>query len=142
MATRSDTQTLVPVIATRKDHRAALARIEALIAAGDPKGDAELEALGVLVENYERKTFPVADPDPIEVLEFRMEQLGLNTTQLAERLDINRGRASELLNRKRRLTLDLIRLIADRLAIPAGLLVAPYTVDEGRRSGAGRAAHG
>jgi HTH-type transcriptional regulator/antitoxin HigA len=130
-------QIMVPVIRSDADHAAALARIETIVAGNDDRldeDDGELEALTLLVESYEAKRFPVEDPDPIEMLEFRMAQLGLNTSRLAETLGIGRGRASELLHRKRRLSLDLIRTIVERLHIAPSLLIPPYETERSERS--------
>ena len=131
MATMTQTKTMVPVIQTDQDHENALARIEEIVGADDAQLDAELKALAILVENYEATRYPIKDPDPIEMLKFRMAQLGLNTTGLAETLSIGRGRASELLHRKRRLSLPLIRTIVDRLHIAPDLLIAPYDTKSG-----------
>ena len=122
----------VPVVNSPDQHKKALARIDRLMSAGDNADDAELEALTILVERYEQKVAPVDTPDPIEILKFRMAQLGLSPSQAAELLDMERGRVSELLHRRRQLTLKHIRVISDRLDIPPGLLTAPYEIDEGR----------
>ena len=120
----------VPVIRSKDDHNKALARIERIIELDDPSLDPELEALTLLVEAYEARHFPIEDPDPIEVLKFRMSQLNLNTTELADLLRIGRGRASELLNRKRRLTLELIRVIHQQMHISPNLLVDEYDLQQ------------
>ena len=85
---------------------------------------AELEALGALVEAYEERVYPVPNPDPIEAIKFRMEQGGLTSTDLLPIFG-TRGRVSEVLNRKRPLTLDMIRQLHYRLGIPLQSLVTP-----------------
>ena len=119
----------IHLVNDKLSHEAAIKRIESIIEEDNDALDPELEALALLVENYEKKTIPFEDPDPIEILKFRMRQIDLNTSKLAEILEIGRGRASELLNRRRRLTLDLIRRIGARLDIAPGLLVSEYPLD-------------
>jgi HTH-type transcriptional regulator/antitoxin HigA len=105
------------------DHRAALARIEALWDApeGSPEA-AELDALATLVEHYEDRRWPMAPVEPLAALTFAMEQQGLAQTDLAKLLG-SRSRASEVLSGKRALTLEQIRLIAHRWRVPVSLLV-------------------
>lgn len=110
-------------IRTEKDHRLALARIEAIFDArpGTAEGD-ELEVLGILVDEYERRHFPIDAPDPIEAVKFRMEQLGLTQKDLADLVG-SRSRASEILSGARPLSLRLIRLLNRTLGIPADVLI-------------------
>ena len=113
-------------IKTKKDYQQALARLEILFDAkkGSVKGD-ELEILGILVDNYENENFPVGFPDPVEAIKFRMEQLGYNQSDLANVVGL-KSRASEILNRKRKLSLEMIRQIHDRLNIPTEVLIQAY----------------
>ncbi|WP_434359007.1 DNA-binding protein [Parasalinivibrio latis] len=113
-------------IKTDFEHQAALMRIETLWDAepGTPEGD-ELEVLGILVEAYEESTFQIAAPDPVEAIKFRMEQLGLVDADLVPYLG-QRSRVSEVLNRKRRLTINMIRKLHNGLHIPLQSLVAEY----------------
>jgi|SRR5665647_349809 len=113
-------------IKTKKDYQQALARLEIIFDAkkGSAKGD-ELEILGMLVENYENENFPVGFPDPVEAIKFRMEQLGYNQSDLANIVGL-KSRASEILNRKRKLSLEMIRQIHDRLNIPTEVLIQAY----------------
>ena len=83
-----------------------------------------LEMLGVLVEAYERQVYPMPDPDPVEAIKFRMEQEGLSSADLLPIFG-TRGRVSEVLNRRRPLTLDMIRALHFRLGIPLQSLVTP-----------------
>ncbi len=113
-------------IRTKKDYEQALARLEVIFYSkkGTDKGD-ELEILGMLIENYENEKFPIGFPDPVEAIKFRMEQLGYNQTDLANVVGL-KSRASEILNRKRKLSLEMIRQIHDRLNIPTEVLIQAY----------------
>lgn len=84
----------------------------------------EREAIGVLVEAYEERVYPVPNPDPIEAIKFRMEQQGLTTADLLPIFG-TRGRVSEVLNRRRPLTLEMIRQLHFRFGIPLESLVTP-----------------
>ena len=113
-------------IKTKKDYQQALERLEIIFDAkkGTPKGD-ELEVLGLLIDNYEDEKFPIGFPDPIEAIKFRMEQMGYNQTDLANVVGL-KSRASEILNRKRKLSLEMIRQIHDKLNIPTEVLIQAY----------------
>jgi HTH-type transcriptional regulator/antitoxin HigA len=113
-------------IRTKKDYEQALNRLEVIFDSkkGTDKGD-ELEILGMLIENYENEKFPIGFPDPIEAIKFRMEQLGYNQTDLASIVGL-KSRASEILNRKRKLSLEMIRQLHDRLNIPTEVLIQAY----------------
>lgn len=113
-------------IKTKKDYEQAMLRLEDLFDAkkGTPKGD-ELEVLSLLIENYEREKFPIDLPDPVEAIKFRMEQLGLTQTDLAGVIG-QKSRASEILNRKRKLSLDMIRQLHKEWHIPTEVLVQVY----------------
>ena len=113
-------------IKTKKDYEQALERLEVIFNAkkGTAKGD-ELELLGMLVDNYENENFPVGFPDPVEAIKFRMEQLGYTQSDLANVVGL-KSRASEILSRKRKLSLEMIRQIHDRLNIPTEVLIQAY----------------
>jgi len=113
-------------IKSKKDYLQALARLEVIFDSkkGSPKGD-ELEILGMLVDHYENENFPVGFPDPIEAIKFRMEQLGYTQSDLANVVGL-KSRASEILSRKRKLSLEMIRQIHDRLNIPTEVLIQAY----------------
>ena len=113
-------------IRTKKDYDQALARLEVIFDSkrGTDEGD-ELEILGMLIENYENENFPVGFPDPVEAIKFRMEQLGYNQTDLANVVGL-KSRASEILNRKRKLSLEMIRQLHDKLNIPTEVLIQAY----------------
>jgi len=110
-------------IRTQADHRAALARIEALWDAKPrtPEHD-ELEILSVLVAAYEEQRWPILPPDPVEAIRFHMEQNGLRNRDLAAVLG-SESRASEILNRRRPLTVQMIRAIHDAWSIPLQSLI-------------------
>lgn len=110
-------------IHTETDYKTALSRIEEIFDAkpGTPLGD-ELEVLGILVDEYEKRHFPIDSPDPVEAVKFRMEQLGFTQTDLAKLIG-SRSRASEILSGKRALSLRVIRLLNEKLGIPAEVLI-------------------
>ncbi len=117
--------TIKPV-KSEKDYEEALARLEAIFDAkrGSPEGD-ELEILGILIENYEHEHFPMELPDPIEAIKFRMEQLGYNEADLAEVSGL-KNTTNEILSKKRKLSLDMIRQLHQTLKIPTDVLIQPY----------------
>jgi HTH-type transcriptional regulator/antitoxin HigA len=112
-----------------KDHAAALREIEKLWGAtlGTEDGD-KLDILATLVEKYEDSRWPVVDiSDPIDLLNYAIDELGHSQAELAELLG-SRSRASELLNRRRPLTVEMIHKISQAWKIPADLLVRPSRV--------------
>jgi antitoxin component HigA of HigAB toxin-antitoxin module len=113
-------------IRSEADYEAALKRIHAIFGAppGTDKGD-ELDVLTVLVERYEELHYPIEPPDPIEFLEYLMELRGAKQAELAKLLG-SRSRASEILNRKRPLTLDQIRKISAAWQVPIEPLIREY----------------
>ena len=113
-------------IKTKKDYQQALARLEIIFDAkkGSAKGD-ELEILGMLVDNYENENFPVGFPDPVEAIKFRMEQLGMKQKDLAETIGY-KSRVSEILSKKRKLTLEMIRKLNEQLNITTSILIKEY----------------
>ncbi len=119
-------------IRTDEDHRAALAEIEACWGAAEGTEEADkLDVLLALVEAYEAKRWPIDFDDrfdPVDVLTYAIEELGHTQAELAELLD-SRSRASEILSRRRALTVEMIHKISEAWKIPADLLVRPYKVD-------------
>ena len=117
---------IIKPIKTKKDYQNALGRLELIFDAkkGSREGD-ELEILGILIEKYEDEHFPIGFPDPIEAIKFRMEQMGYNQTDLANVVGL-KSRASEILNKKRKLTLEMIRLLHTSLNIPTEVLIQAY----------------
>ena len=111
-------------IRNEKDHRKALKRLEALWEAAPPTPEYdELEVLTTLVEAYEEHHYPLLPPDPIEAIRFRMEQLGLTRQDLEPYIG-SRGRVSEVLGRRRTMSLAMIRKLHRGLGIPADVLLA------------------
>jgi HTH-type transcriptional regulator/antitoxin HigA len=113
-------------IKTEKDYNQALERLETIFDAkiGTDEGD-ELEVLGILIDQYENEQFPIGLPDPIEAIKFRMEQMGYNQNDLAKIVGL-KSRASEILNRKRKLSLEMIRQLHVKLNIPTDVLIQTY----------------
>jgi HTH-type transcriptional regulator/antitoxin HigA len=116
----------VKPIKTRKDYTQALERLESIFDAkkGSRDGD-ELEVLSILIEKYEDEHFPVGLPDPVEAIKFRMDQLGYTQTDLAKVVGL-KSRASEILSKRRKLSLDMIRELHDKLNIPTDVLIQAY----------------
>jgi HTH-type transcriptional regulator/antitoxin HigA len=109
-----------------KDYRLALAEIEKLMDAPVSLAQEEqLDLLATLVEGYEAKHHPIDLPDPIEAILFMMEQKGLTRQDLEPAIG-SRGRVAEILNRRRPLTLPMIRRLVALLELPADVLVQPY----------------
>lgn len=113
-------------IRTEADYEAALAEVEQLFEAvpGTPEGD-RLEILTTLVEAYEEKHYPIPLPDPIEAIYYYLESRGLSRRDLEPYLG-SRARVSEVLNRKRPLSLEMIRRLNNGLRIPAEVLIQAY----------------
>jgi HTH-type transcriptional regulator/antitoxin HigA len=109
------------VLKTARDHRAALAHVETLMNRSDPD-EAELELWSLLVEKYEEEHFPIEVPDPIEAIRFRMEQEELTPADLQPYLQ-SKSKVSEVMSRKRPLSLSMIRALHKGLKIPAEVLV-------------------
>ena len=114
----------IKAIKTKKDHSRALKTIEALWDCTPGSREAAvLEVWTILVDEYENKHFPIEAPDPIEAIKYRMAQLHLSQKDLAKYLG-GENRASEILNRKRPLTLKMIKSLHQHLHIPAEALIA------------------
>jgi len=111
-------------IKTENDYNESIKRIEELWGSkkDSPQGD-ELDLLVTLVESYELKYYPIAPPDPVEAILFRMEQMEMTKTDLAKYLG-SQSRVSEVLGRKRKLTLRMIKSLYKGLKIPAEVLLA------------------
>jgi HTH-type transcriptional regulator / antitoxin HigA len=113
-------------IKSETDYRLALRRLEEIFDApiGTPKGD-KADILGLLVDEYEKKHYPIEAPDPIEAIKIRMAELQLKQVDLIEVIG-SRSRVSEILNRKRKLTIEMIRNLTKRLNLSPDLLIADY----------------
>jgi len=125
MQIKYETMTIKP-IKTKKDYQAAMNRLDAIFDSkpGTSTGD-ELEILTMLIEKYEDEHVQIDYPDPIEAIKFRMEQMGYTQNDLAKVVGL-KSRASELLNKKRKLTLDMIRKLHISLSIPTDVLIQEY----------------
>ena len=117
-------------IRNEADYEDALAELERLwgAAAGTTEGD-RLDVLATLIDAYEAKHDPMDPPDPIEAIRFRMEQQGLTRKDLEPMIG-PRNRVADVLNRKRSLSIEMIRQLHDRLGIPAEVLIRPSRLDK------------
>lgn len=117
-------------IRTKADYEHALDEVERLWGAksGTPEGD-RLDILATLIDAYETEHYPMDPPDPVEAIKFRMEQQGLTRKDL-EPLIGTRTRVAEVLNRKRGLSLGMIRRLHDQLGISAEVLILPSRKDK------------
>jgi len=115
------------LIKTEKEYQTALVRLEQIFhAKKGTKEQDELEILVLLIEKYETETvgeFP--DPDPIEAIKFKMDQMEMTQKDLAEVIGL-KSRASEILSRKRPMSINIIRKLSKALSIPADILIQPY----------------
>jgi len=115
-------------IKTKRDYQAALKQAQRLWDA--PNGSADADALDIvtlLIADYEAKNFPIADPDPIQFLEYVMESRGLTRKDLEPYLG-SRARVAEVMNRARPLSLEMIRRLSEELGLPAEILVQRYAL--------------
>lgn len=119
-------------IRTEEDYQAALEEIERLMDAqpDTPEGD-RLDVLATLVEAWEEKHCPIEEPDPIEAIQHRMEALGMSRKDLETMLG-GRNRVSEVLSRKRPLTINMIRRLSEGMHLPAGVLIRAYETGDKR----------
>lgn len=113
-------------IKSESDYRNSLKRLEEIFdaAIGSLESD-EADILALLIDDYENKHFPIVAPDPIEAIKIRMEELSLKQTDLAEAMG-GANRVSEILNRKRKLTLEMVRNLTGKLNLSAEILVKDY----------------
>ncbi|MGB3183430.1 MAG: transcriptional regulator [Cyclobacteriaceae bacterium] len=116
----------IKLIKTEEDYEAALARLEDVFdAAPDtPEGD-EAEILSLLIESYEDKHFPIEAPDPVDAIKIRMEEMGLKQKDLVGLIG-GKSRVSEILSRKKKLTVEMIRILEQKLKLSASMLVKDY----------------
>jgi HTH-type transcriptional regulator/antitoxin HigA len=117
----------IKLIKTETDYKKALQRLDKIFhSVKGTKENDELEILVMLIEKYETETvgeFP--DPDPIEAIKFKMEQMEMTQKDLAELIGL-KSRASEILSRKRPMSINMIRKLSKALLIPADILIQPY----------------
>lgn len=113
-------------IKSEADYKLALKRLEEVFDApiGTSESD-EADVLGILVDEYEKKHYPIEAPDPIEAIKIRMEELQLKQVDLVDVIG-SKSRVSEILNRKRKLTIEMIRNLTKRLNLSPDLLITDY----------------
>ena len=116
----------IKLIKTESDYQMTLRKLEDIFDApiGTLESD-EADILGILIDEYEKKHYPIDAPDPIDAIKIRMEEMQLKQVDLVSEIG-GKSRVSEILNRKRRLTVDMIRKLANRLNLSAGLLIKDY----------------
>lgn len=116
----------VEVIKNKKQYHKALARFEEIFfAKSSSKEGKEAELLALVIKDYEEKHYKIETPDPVEAIKFRMEQLQMTKKQLGDILGYT-SRVSEILSRKRKLTVEMIRNLHEKLNIPLESLIKPY----------------
>ena len=119
----------IKLIKTEDQYQKALSRLDKIFhAEPGTQEHEELEVIVMLIEKYELETsgeFP--DPDPIEAIKFKMEQMELNQKDLAKIIGL-KSRASEILSRKRPMSINIIRKLSKALSIPADILIQPYKI--------------
>ncbi len=114
------------IIKTEEEYQKNLTRFAEVFDALEGSSESnEADILALLIEKYEDVAYPIEAPDPIEAIKFRMEQLDMQNKDLANILDY-KSRVSEILNRKRKLTLKMIRNLHDTLNIPFSVLMKEY----------------
>ena len=112
------------------DYREALKRLEVIFdAAIGTKESDEADILGLMVDEYEKKHYPIDAPDPIDAIKIRMEEMQLRQVDLVEDIG-GKSRVSEIINRKRKLTVEMIRKLSKRLNLSAGLLIKDYELNK------------
>jgi HTH-type transcriptional regulator / antitoxin HigA len=113
-------------IKSEADYKLALKRLEEVFDApiGSSEGD-EADILGLLVDEYEKKYYPIEAPDPIEAIKIRMEELQLRQVDMVDVIG-SKSRVSEVLNRRRKLTIEMIRNLTKRLNLSPDLLITDY----------------
>lgn len=119
----------IKLIKTEEDYKLAINRLEVVFDApiGTPESD-EADVLALLVDEYEKQHYPIEAPDPIEAIKIRMEEMQLKQADLIPEIG-GKSRVSEILNKKRKLTVEMIRNLAVRLNLSAGLLVRDYQLN-------------
>jgi HTH-type transcriptional regulator/antitoxin HigA len=113
-------------IKTKEDYQMSLKRLEVIFDApvGTVESD-EADILGLMIDEYEKRHYPIASPDPIEAIKIRMEEMQLKQIDLIDAIG-GKSRVSEILNRKRKLTVEMILKLTPRLKLSASLLINDY----------------
>lgn len=116
----------IKIIKTEEEYSQAIERLDQIFDAieGTPEAD-ELELLAMLIDKYEEEKYPIPMPQSLVAIKFRMEQLGMKNKDLASIIGY-KSRVSEILNNKRKLSLDMIRKISSKLHISSDLLILEY----------------
>ena len=116
----------IKLIKTESDYRKALKKLEEIFDSmiGTPESD-EADILGLMIDEYEKKHYHIDAPDPIEAIRIRMEEMQLKQVDLADAIG-GKNRVSEVLNRKRKLTVEMIRNLTKKLNLSPGLLISEY----------------
>jgi HTH-type transcriptional regulator/antitoxin HigA len=116
----------IKLIKTEADYRKALKRLEEIFDSmiGTPESD-EADILGLMIDEYEKKHYHIDAPDPIEAIRIRMEEMQLRQIDLVDAIG-GKNRVSEVLNRKRKLTVEMIRNLTKKLNLSPGLLISEY----------------
>ncbi len=113
-------------IKTEEDYYMSLKRLEVIFDAPVGTNDSdEADILGLMIDEYEKKHYPIESPDPIEAIKIRMEEMQLKQIDLIDAIG-GKSRVSEILNRKRKLTVEMIRKLTPRLNLSPGLLINDY----------------
>jgi len=117
-------------IKSETDYNNALKRLETIFDApiGSPESD-EADILGLLIDDYEQKHYPIEAPDPIEAIKIRMEEMQLKQVDLVKEIG-GKSRVSEILNKKRKLTVGMIRKLTKKLNLSPGLLISDYPLSQ------------
>ena len=116
----------IKLIKTETDYENALKDLEKVFDAkiGTPESD-EADVLGLLIDEYEKKHYPMDAPDPIEAIKIRMEEMHLKQVDLVKEIG-GKSRVSEILNKRRKLTIEMIRKLTKRLNLSPELLIRDY----------------
>lgn len=116
-------------IKTETDYRQMLARLDAIFDApvGSPESE-EADIIGLLIDDYEKKHYQIEAPDPIEAIKIRMEEMQLRQTDLVDAIG-GKSRVSEILNRRRKLTVEMIRNLSKKLNLSAEALIKDYQLE-------------
>ena len=116
----------IKLIKTETDYENALKSLEKIFDAkiGTPESD-EADILGLLIDEYEKKHYPIDAPDPIEAIKIRMEEMHLKQVDLVKEIG-GKSRVSEILNKRKKLTIEMIRNLTKRLNLSPGLLIKDY----------------
>ncbi len=117
---------MIKPIKTQKDYKDALKRLDEIFDAPiKSKAGDEAEILSLLIDNYENEKFPIEEPDPVEAIKIRMKEMGINQSDLVGIIG-EKGKVSEVLNRKRKLSLNMIRNLHKKLNLSPTILIQDY----------------